>query len=236
MDDDLAIIIDRKIFSDSKVLLTVLTKTYGIQKLSVRVNKNQKFGYQIGNLIEYSSKFNNCKISYGKCEISKPYMNLVITDRLKMFSIMSLTEMIDVAFKANTNYGALFNSMNQYLSNLVSSIEIKMLEYFVMEIQILKNAGYGLSLQECGVTGCRDNLIYISPKTGRSISESIGYKYRNKLLSLPQFLLKQTEPKSKLEIIQAIKSIGYFIQRYIHHNLYSRNRFTDLCLDLYNLS
>jgi DNA repair protein RecO (recombination protein O) len=59
------------------------------------------------------------------------------------------------------------------------------------ELALLDELGFGLDLSQCAATGSNDQLIYVSPKTGRAVSASAGEPYRDKLLPLPQFLSKQ---------------------------------------------
>ncbi|HML42293.1 MULTISPECIES: DNA repair protein RecO [Hyphomicrobium] len=56
------------------------------------------------------------------------------------------------------------------------------------ELALLDELGFGLDLTQCAATGINDDLIYVSPKTGRAVSASAGEPYRDKLLPLPQFL------------------------------------------------
>ncbi|HRN89707.1 DNA repair protein RecO [Hyphomicrobium sp.] len=57
------------------------------------------------------------------------------------------------------------------------------------ELALLGELGFGLDLTECASTGANDGLIYVSPKSGRAVSASAGEPYRDRLLSLPAFLL-----------------------------------------------
>ena len=59
------------------------------------------------------------------------------------------------------------------------------------ELALLDELGFGLDLSQCAATGSNDQLIYVSPKSGRAVSASAGEPYRDKLFSLPQFLTKQ---------------------------------------------
>ena len=56
------------------------------------------------------------------------------------------------------------------------------------ELAFLAALGFGLDLTCCAATGSRDDLNYVSPKTGRAISESAAGIYADRLLSLPPFL------------------------------------------------
>ena len=57
------------------------------------------------------------------------------------------------------------------------------------ELALLDELGFGLDLTQCAATGVNDDLIYVSPKTGRAVSASAGEPYRDRLLALPPFLL-----------------------------------------------
>ncbi|MFN3745581.1 MAG: DNA repair protein RecO [Hyphomicrobiaceae bacterium] len=56
------------------------------------------------------------------------------------------------------------------------------------ELALLEELGFGLDLTACAATGRNDDLIYVSPKSGRAVSASAGEPYRDRLLTLPPFL------------------------------------------------
>lgn len=56
------------------------------------------------------------------------------------------------------------------------------------EIAILAELGFGLDLARCAATGTREDLVYVSPKSGRAVSAEAGAPYRDRLLPLPGFL------------------------------------------------
>ena len=47
---------------------------------------------------------------------------------------------------------------------------------------------HSLDLTACAATGSNDDLIYVSPKSGRAVSASAGEPYHDRLLTLPSFL------------------------------------------------
>jgi DNA repair protein RecO (recombination protein O) len=64
------------------------------------------------------------------------------------------------------------------------------------ELALLDDLGFGLDLTQCASTGSTDDLIYVSPRSGRAVSRTAGEPYRDKLLALPPFL--RGGPKSGL--------------------------------------
>jgi DNA repair protein RecO (recombination protein O) len=60
------------------------------------------------------------------------------------------------------------------------------------ELALLAELGFGLDLSRCAATGQNDNLVWVSPRTGRAVSASAGEPYRDRLLALPGFLAGRT--------------------------------------------
>ncbi len=56
------------------------------------------------------------------------------------------------------------------------------------EARLLADTGFGLDLTRCAATGTRDDLVYVSPKSGRAVSRVAGEPYKDRLLALPAFL------------------------------------------------
>ena len=61
--------------------------------------------------------------------------------------------------------------------------------YVRFELGLLEELGFGLDLSRCAVTATTDDLVYVSPRTGRAVSSAAGAPFANRLLALPRFLL-----------------------------------------------
>lgn len=84
------------------------------------------------------------------------------------------------------------------------------------ELGLLAELGFGLDLTSCAATGVRDNLIYVSPKSGRAVSAKAGEPYKDKLLALPSFLIGQNERSADEVDLQAgLRLTGYFLEKYL---------------------
>ncbi|HEY8163341.1 MAG TPA: DNA repair protein RecO [Methylocystis sp.] len=81
------------------------------------------------------------------------------------------------------------------------------------EFALLARLGFGLDLERCAVSGTRDDLAYVSPKSGRAVNREAGAPWRERLLPLPRFLLESPEQASVEEIAQAFRLTGYFLTR-----------------------
>ncbi len=56
------------------------------------------------------------------------------------------------------------------------------------ELALLAELGFGLDLGACAATGATQELIYVSPKSGRAVSARAGEPYADRLLKLPRFV------------------------------------------------
>ena len=80
------------------------------------------------------------------------------------------------------------------------------------ELLLLAEMGFGLDLDRCAVTGANDNLVAVSPKSGRAISAAEAEPYEGKLLALPPFV-REGGPASWGEIAQGLDLTGHFLER-----------------------
>ena len=72
--------------------------------------------------------------------------------------------------------------------------------------------GFGLDLDSCAVNGTNDNLVAVSPKSGRAVSAAEAEPYAGKLLPLPTFV-REGGRASWEEIAQGLNLIGHFLMR-----------------------
>jgi DNA repair protein RecO (recombination protein O) len=82
------------------------------------------------------------------------------------------------------------------------------------ELAFLAELGFGLDLASCAVTGATQELIYVSPRSGRAVSRQSGEAYRDKLLRLPAFLRLDGEPASAADLADAFALTGFFLDRH----------------------
>lgn len=84
------------------------------------------------------------------------------------------------------------------------------------EMRLLEALGFGLDLTQCAATGTHENLIYVSPKSARAVSREAGEPWKDKLIFLPEFLVKKnTRPNSYDDIFQGFSLTGYFLARHV---------------------
>jgi DNA repair protein RecO (recombination protein O) len=110
----------------------------------------------------------------------------------------------------------LFEALDVILDNLSDPADAG--ELFVrFELAVLNDLGFGLDLEECAATGLRNDLIYVSPKTGRAVSRGAGAPYAARMLALPEFLSKQNSKAANSEsLAAAFRLTGHFLHRHVY--------------------
>ncbi|QIB35898.1 DNA repair protein RecO [Ancylobacter pratisalsi] len=82
------------------------------------------------------------------------------------------------------------------------------------ELMMLAELGFGLDLTRCAATGGRNELLYVSPKSGRAVSRDAGKPWRQQLFDLPFFLIGEVaEPPPAGDVEAAFALTGHFLAR-----------------------
>lgn len=87
------------------------------------------------------------------------------------------------------------------------------------ELAMLRELGFGLDLEECAASGVREDLAYVSPKSGRAISRASAGPWKDRLLPLPPFLASDTRDDAAVsveEVRHGFALTGYFLNRHVY--------------------
>ena len=122
---------------------------------------------------------------------------------------------------------------NSLIHKILSFEEEWIEEYIRWEVFLLKKVGFGLELSKCVLSNKKENLKYISPKSGCAVNALEGKKWENQLLRLPKFLISQ-DKASKSQLIDGFKITTTFLRKFsnsINKTLpFTRSNFIDSIL------
>jgi DNA repair protein RecO (recombination protein O) len=85
------------------------------------------------------------------------------------------------------------------------------------EAGLLEDLGFGLDLSRCAVTGSMDDLLWVSPRTGRAVSREAGAPYADKLLTLPPFMLGAQAGLGEGDVRAGLDLTGHFLEQFVFH-------------------
>jgi DNA repair protein RecO (recombination protein O) len=110
----------------------------------------------------------------------------------------------------------LYDALDIILENLHDPADAG--ELFVrFELAVLNDLGFGLDLLECAATGARDDLVFVSPKSGRAVSRSAGAPWADKMLALPTFLAAGNVKAADCDsLAAAFRLTGFFLHRHVY--------------------
>ena len=80
------------------------------------------------------------------------------------------------------------------------------------ELLLLAELGFGLDLDRCAVSGGNDDLVAVSPRSGRAVSAAEAEPYADKLLPLPQFV-RDGGIAPWADILDGLALSGHFLMR-----------------------
>jgi DNA repair protein RecO (recombination protein O) len=83
------------------------------------------------------------------------------------------------------------------------------------EMGLLAELGFGLDLSRCAVSGATDDLVWVSPRSGRAVSAAAGAPYAGRLLPLPPFLLSAQGALAEGDIAAGLALTGRFLQDFV---------------------
>lgn len=81
------------------------------------------------------------------------------------------------------------------------------------ELLLLAELGFGLDLDECVVTGSRDHLTFVSPKSGGAVCLEAAIGYEARLLRLPAFLRGGGPAETMGDVLDGLAITGHFLDR-----------------------
>lgn len=87
------------------------------------------------------------------------------------------------------------------------------------EAGLLEDLGFGLDLSRCAATGSTDDLVWVSPRTGRAVSAGAGAPYADKLLVLPPFMLGAQAGLRDGDVKAGFDLTGHFLEQFVFHPL-----------------
>ena len=143
-----------------------------------------------------------------------------LSDRLALAGLNAVTALLSFALPEREPHEALY-ARTEPLLDLLGQNDLWPLAYLRWEMALLEDLGYRLDLGRCAVTGTTENLILISPKSGRAVSKQGAGDWADRLLPLAPCLKGQGDNSDKA-ILEALHVTGYFLENKLAASLGNR--------------
>ncbi|WP_370229128.1 DNA repair protein RecO [Cognatishimia sp.] len=143
-----------------------------------------------------------------------------LSDRLALAGLNAVTALLGFALPDREPHAALY-ARTEPLLDLLGHSELWPLAYLRWEMTLLEDLGYGLDLESCAVTGAVDDLVYISPKSGRAVSKAGAGEWADRLLPLPPSLIGAGEGSDQ-DVLAGLSVTGSFLEQKLARELGTR--------------
>jgi DNA repair protein RecO (recombination protein O) len=152
------------------------------------------------------------------CELVAAYAARLLDDPDRLAALNAAVALLLAALPEHEPHPDLYQAFAGLLAALDSPHSWPQ-AYVTWECQLLAALGFGLDLARCAATGTNQDLVYVSPRSGRAVSREAGLPYHDKLLPLPAFLWREQAPTDPADIVAGLVLTRHFL---LHHLLDGR--------------
>lgn len=217
-----AVVLDVRPLGESGAVVTLLTEAHGRHAGLAKggASRAQAALWQPGNLVEarWVARLAD-QLGALSAELVHGAAALAMEDPLALAVLRSATAVADGALPEREAHPRVFHGLVALVATLARGAEPALPDLVRWEAELIAELGYGLDLGRCAVTGSVEELRYVSPRSGRAVSEAAAGQWRDRLLPLPAFLLGQG-PSGPSEWLAGLRLTGHFLARDVfgtHH-------------------
>lgn len=188
---DEGIILSVRPHGETASVVEMLTRTHGRHLALVQGGRSRKLRpvLQIGNHVDATWKARLSEhLGHATLELRRSYAAEAMDAADTLAGLTSLAAMSRLLPERDPHPN--LYEVTLFVLSFLDDPSVWPALYVRWELALLEELGFGLDLSECAATGSNDQLIYVSPKTGRAVSASAGEPYKDRLLALPAFLTK----------------------------------------------
>ena len=217
---DQGIVLGRRRHGESAAVVSLLTRDHGRHAGLVRGGSGKRAGslYQPGNLLSAHWRARLAEhLGTLTAELVDAFASRVLDDALRLSALSAAVALLETALPEREPHTPLFDATLELFRALASAAgEVGWgSAYARWEMQALAELGFGLDLEACAATGERENLAYVSPRTGRAVSGGAGAPYADRLFALPAFLGTANPAADAGEVAAALRITGHFLERHV---------------------
>ena len=211
-----AIVCGLRAHGEHGAVVRLMTAEHGLQAAYVRGARGRRMRPVLiaGNLVSaaLSARTDN-QLPQATVELTHSRAPL-LGEPLPAAAIEWATALTATALPEGQPYPRLYSALDALLAAIeaapsASGWGAALVRY---ELLLLAELGFGLDLERCAVTGSTDELVAVSPRSGRAVSAGEAQPYAGKLLPLPSFV-REGGTASWADIAHGLDLTGHFLMR-----------------------
>ncbi|MBS1088986.1 DNA repair protein RecO [Gluconobacter wancherniae] len=211
------IVLSVRPYGETSVLVHLFSEEHGVCHGVVRggASRRQASLWQTGNLVmaHWRARLVD-QLGTVSAELVQSPAARVLDLPIPLGMISSACALTDGALPERESHPELFMELIRLLTLVgVAPEPPPMAPYLRWECLMLEVLGYGLDLERCAVTGMKDNLCYVSPRTGCSVSDEGAGTWKNRLLPLPRLFIDPDDDGDAQGWKDGMLLTGHFLAR-----------------------
>ncbi|MFO1113138.1 MAG: DNA repair protein RecO [Rhodospirillales bacterium] len=215
--DDEAVVLSARTLGESSAVLSALTRAHGRHAGLVRGGSGRRGRglLQPGNRVFCHWRARSAEqLGTFACELITATAPSVLDDAARLAAVASACAVLDAALPEREPATAQHDGLLALLHAVEEDAAWPSV-YVRWELALLADLGFGLDLSACAVTGTREGLAFVSPRTGRAVCAAAAAPWQQRLLVLPAFLAGGASAVGHDEIIAGLALTGHFLRRCI---------------------
>jgi DNA repair protein RecO (recombination protein O) len=215
--EDDAYVLSARPFGETGAIVELVTKTHGKYAAHVAgaASRRMKPFLQAGARVTLRYRARTAdQLGSAALEPAGEGPSALFDDRLALAGLASAAAVAAGALPEREPHPGAFFGLEALIASLEAA-DIWPAVYVRFEAGLLADLGFGLDLSKCAVTGSADDLVWVSPRTGRAVSAAAGAPYKDRLLALPPFLLSAQGGLGAGDIAAGLAITGHFLDRFV---------------------
>ncbi len=216
------ILLSARRHGETSAIAEVFTRDHGRTKGLVRggAGKRQRGVLQAGNQVAAVWRARLAEhLGSFRIELKVARAAAVLDDPLRLSALSAVCALASATLPERQAHAPVYDGLLAVLGALTAD-GVAAHEWASVlarwELGLLSELGYGLDLEACAASGVVEDLIYVSPKSGRAVSAEAGAPYKEKLLPLPAFLAGNGNgnvPPAAADVLDGLALTGHFLER-----------------------
>ena len=210
---DEALVLSVKPHGETAAVVELLTRAHGRHLALVHGGRSRRMRpvLQPGNHVDATWKARLAdQLGHASLELRRAYAASVLDDPLALAGLTSLCALARMLPERDPHPN--LYEVTLFVMGFLDDNAVWPALMVRWELKLLEELGLGLDLSECAATGSNDQLIYVSPRTGRAVSASAGEPYKDRLLELPGFLAQgRGGAPTRRDVMQGLALTRYFL-------------------------
>ncbi|MBA3067110.1 MAG: DNA repair protein RecO [Hyphomonas sp.] len=213
---DDGIVLGGRRFGEGGLILDVLTATRGRRSGLVYggASRKRRGQYDAGNTVAlaWSGRLDDQLGRFDVAEARRERASRLLDDAAALSGVAAITALLRAGLNEGDAAGSSLYAATTLLLDELGNPHIWPALYVRWELGLLSALGFGLDLEECALSGANDGLTHVSPKTGRAVRGSEAEAYIDRLLALPDFLLRSNAAVQPGDIAAGLRLTGHFLE------------------------